>query len=250
MMHSFFGKAAIVTGGGSGIGRETALSFAKAGARVAVADISGQAAEETAHAISKVDGEAIALTVDVTQGEAVEAMVQSTVKAFGQIDYAFNNAGIFTVNFVPIADGDEFECDRIIAVNLKGVWLCLKYECRHMSARGSGAIVNTSSVVGKFPQPGISAYAAAKAGVIALTRSAALDYAAVGIRVNAVCPGSVETPMTAPLKDRMAGFVARVPMERMAQPREIADTVLFLCSDQASYITGQEIDVDGGYGVP
>lgn len=239
---------ALVTGAGSGIGRETALAFARSGARVVVADWAVPMGEETAHLIHQLGGEVIFVRTDVTLAAQVEAMVQRGIDEFGAIDCAFNNAGVAIRDGGSVAEFPEDEWDRLIGINLKGVWLCLKYECRHMVSRNRGAIVNASSIMGRVSSPAHSAYSAAKAGVIGMTQSAALDYAAQGIRVNAICPGGIRTPMTAN-PDMQARLIERTPMARLGEAREIADTVVWLCSEQASFITGQAIVVDGGYTV-
>jgi len=243
-------RVALVTGAASGLGRETALAFARAGVSVAVADVAVPAGEETAHLIERAGGEAIFVRTDVTKADEVENLVDTTVRTFGQMDYAFNNAGIAQPG-KPIAEYAEEDWDRIIAVNLKGVWLCLKYECGHMLKQKRGAIVNTSSIRGQVARAASSAYCASKAGVIGLTQSVALDYAKHGIRVNAICPGGIDTPLTADpaVQQAMSGFVDAVPMGRMGEAGEIAHAVLWLCSNQASYMTGQAITIDGGYTV-
>lgn len=245
---NMMGTVALVTGAGSGIGRATALAFAKAGAKTIVADIAEHSGRETEAMIREAGGESAFVHVDVTSARSVENMVDQTVEMYGRIDYAFNNAGIANQTSVGAADFDEEQWDRMLNINLKGVWLCLKYQCRQMLKQGNGAIVNTSSIMGVVSTPTGAAYSASKFGVIGLTKSVALDYAARGIRINAVCPGGIETPMTA--DPAMAEYLTRfTPMARMGVPREIAQTVLWLCSEQASYITGQAICVDGGYTV-
>lgn len=237
----------LVTGAGSGIGRAVALAFGEAGVRTVVADVADAAGEETAELIGKAGGTAIFVHTDVTSTVDVEKMVATAVRVFGRLDYAVNNAGIASSDKRgPVAEFPEEEWDRIVAVNLKGVFLCLKYECRQMIRHNSGAIVNTASTMGVLSRPGLSAYCASKAGVIGLTQTVALDYAAQGIRVNAICPGGVHTPMTSdPLMQKRLSDVS--PMRRLGEPAEIADAVLWLCSDRASFITGQAIGVDGGY---
>ncbi|MGH6782578.1 MAG: glucose 1-dehydrogenase [Sphingomonadaceae bacterium] len=244
-------RAAIVTGGGSGIGRGTALAFANAGVDVVVADINAIAGEETAHLVEAAGSKAIFVATDITSAEQVEAMVAAGVAAFGRIDHAFNNAGIAPPG-APIAEMAEADWDRMIAINLKGMWLCMKYECRQMLTQGGGAIVNTSSTMGVVSAPGLSAYSASKFGVVGLTKAVAMDYARHGIRVNAVCPGGIGgTAITDDPVHRqaMAQLEQATPMGRLGEPREIADTVLWLCSEGASYLTGQAITVDGGFTV-
>lgn len=241
-------KVAIITGGGSGIGRAAAQAFARNGARIVIADMATVAGEETAHLIESAGGKALFVRTDVSQNDEVEAMVADAVTTFGRLDYAFNNAGIGSGG-APITETMEADWDRTIAINLKGVWLCMKHECTHMLRQGGGAIVNTSSMMGMVSGPGISAYSASKAGVLGLTRSVALDFARQGIRVNAVCPGSVWTAMTERPDARLAmeRIAETTPMGRLGVPREIADAVVWLCSDQASFVTGQTFSIDGGF---
>jgi len=246
------GKSALVTGAGSGIGRATALAFAREGAWVAAADLSLEAAQETATLVEQAGGQAVAIAVDVSDDAAVEAMVQAAVNAFGGLDCAFNNAGI-----APAAVGAAMQkaCDiapdaweRILAVNLTGVWRCMRHEVAQMRRQGAGAIVNTASIGGLVGLPFSSAYTVSKHGVVGLTRVAAADYAADNIRVNAVCPGYVETPMTEEtLSKRGDRIMARVPMQRPGRPEEVAEAVVWMCSDRASFVTGAAWTVDGGY---
>jgi NAD(P)-dependent dehydrogenase (short-subunit alcohol dehydrogenase family) len=245
------GKVALVTGGGNGIGREAALLFAREGARVAVADYDGEAAAQTVGLINDAGGQAISLSGDVTQAAQVKAMLDGTIAAFGRIDCAFNNAGIAGHQVDATGqlthEWSEKSFDRMIEVNLKGVWLCMKHEIPLMLAQGSGVIVNTASVAGLIGLRTSSAYVAAKHGVIGLTKSAAIEYAETGLRVNAVCPGYIETRMTAPSREtRGDAIIARTPMRRYGQPREIAEMVVWFCSDRASYVTGAAYEVDGG----
>jgi NAD(P)-dependent dehydrogenase (short-subunit alcohol dehydrogenase family) len=246
------GKSALVTGGASGIGRATALAFAREGAQVAVADLTVERAHQAADEIAAQGGRAIALAVDVTDDAAVGAAVAATVAAFGRLDCAFNNAGIapYQVNSAAVTAGDLEEANwlRLIDVNLNGVWRCLRHEVRQMRAQGGGVIVNTASIAGKLGLPGSAAYVASKHGVVGLTKAAAIDHAPDNIRVNAVCPGYITTPMTEDSKRRRGEqIVARVPMARFGEPEEIAEAVVWMCSDRAGFVTGACWEVDGGY---
>jgi NAD(P)-dependent dehydrogenase (short-subunit alcohol dehydrogenase family) len=247
------GKVALITGGGGGIGRATALALVREGARVAVADFAAAAARDTVAAINTEGGQAITLTGDVSRPRDVRAMVADTLTAYGRLDCAFNNAGIAGHHVdaagKKTADWPEDAFDRMIAVNLKGVWLCMREEIRHMANHGGGAIVNTASIAGLIGLTTASAYVAAKHGVVGLTKTAALEYATDKIRVNAVCPGFVETPMTAPTRAsaRAAAITANIPFGRFGQPEEIAEMVVWLLSDRASYVSGAAYNVDGGW---
>ena len=251
MITNMRGRVALVTGAASGIGRATALKFAEAGASVAVSDINLAGAEETAHLITQTGGDAIALRADVSQSSQVEALIQQTVATLGRLDYAHNNAGIAygPGEMLHTAEQSEELFDRIIAVNLKGVWLCMKYELPQMIAQNGGAIVNTSSVLGLVGTKGVAAYAASKHGVAGLTKTAALEYARHNIRVNAVCPGVIRTAMTegifADPKTEQA-WVSSQAIRRAGDPAEVAQAVLWLCSDAASFVTGHMMAVDGG----
>jgi NAD(P)-dependent dehydrogenase (short-subunit alcohol dehydrogenase family) len=246
------GKVALVTGGGGGIGRAAALAFAREGARVAVADFVAAAARDTVALINAAGGQAITLTGDVTRAKDVRAMLDDTVTAYGRLDCAFNNAGIapyqVDASGKKTADWSEESFDRMIAVNLKGVWLCMKEEIPRMQGQGGGAIVNTASIAGLIGLVTSSAYVAAKHGVIGLTKTAALEYADAKIRVNAVCPGFIKTQMTEEtMRRRGEAIIAQIPLRRMGEPAEIAEMVVWLCSDRASYVTGASYNVDGGW---
>lgn len=246
------GKVALVTGGGGGIGRATALAMVREGAKVAVADFNAAAARDTVAQINQAGGQAITLTGDVTRAKDVGSIVNDTLSAYGRLDCAFNNAGIapyqVSASGQKTADWEEESFDRMIAVNLKGVWLCMKAEIRHMLDHGGGAIVNTASIAGLIGLPTSSAYVAAKHGVIGLTKTAAIEYADAKIRVNAVCPGFIETQMTADtMRRRGEAIMAMIPARRMGQPSEIAEMVVWLCSERASYVTGASYNVDGGW---
>jgi NAD(P)-dependent dehydrogenase (short-subunit alcohol dehydrogenase family) len=246
------GKAALVTGGGGGIGRATALAFAREGARVAVADYAAETAAETVAMIKAAGGEAITLTGDVTRDRDVKTMVDDTIVAFGRLECAFNNAGIapyqVDASGKKTAEWSESSFDRMIAVNLKGVWLCMRAEIRQMLTQGGGAIVNTGSIAGLIGLATSSAYVAAKHGVVGLTKTAALEYAEAGIRVNAVCPGFIKTRMTEEtMRRRGEAILAQIPVRRMGSPEEIAEMVVWLSSDRANYVTGAAYNVDGGW---
>ena len=246
------GKTALITGGGGGIGRAAALIFAREGARVAVADANRDAAQETVGQVNAAGGQAVSLGGDVTDSAAVQALIRGTLDAYGRLDCAFNNAGIagYQVNAAGqrTAEWSDASFDRMIAVNLKGVWLCMKHEILHMQANGGGAIVNTGSIAGLVGLPTSSAYVAAKHGVLGLTKTAAIEYAPDKIRVNAVCPGYIRTQMTEEVMARRGGTIlAMVPFRRMGEPNEIAEMVAWLCSDRASYVSGACYNVDGGY---
>ena len=244
MAGQFEGKAALVTGAGSGIGRASALAFAREGAKVVVADIAVEGGEETVRLIQAAGGEAYFVKADVAQASQVEVLVDKAVTAYGRLDYAHNNAGVLGSR-ASTADCTEEQWDRIIAVNLKGIWLCMRSEIPRMLTQGGGAIVNTASAAGLFGIRGYPAYAASKHGVAGLTKVAALDYVRAGIRVNAVCPGFIETPLVAGLAAEGSQRDAPVPIGRLGKPEEVAAAVLWLCSDAASYVTGHMMVVDG-----
>jgi len=243
------GKVALVTGGASGIGRATALAFAREGAHLMVADLA-PAGEDTAAQARALGAPAEFVRTDVARQADVDQLVARTMVLYGRLDCAFNNAGVEGV-LAPVADYPEEVFERVMRVNLFGVWRCLRAEIPRMIEGGGGAIVNTASVGGLVGAGSFSAYVASKHGVVGLTRCAAIDYAAAGIRVNAVCPGVIDTPML----DRLAagmpglqeGLAAMAPMRRLGTPVEIAEAVVWLCSDAASFVTGHTLAVDGGF---
>ena len=240
-------KVAVVTGGGSGIGRAACLLFAKEGASVVIADINETAAQSVA---DEIGAKAIAVRVDVTDRASTDAMVQAAITAFGKLDVAFNNAGLAgrTERFTRTGDFSGEESDRVIMVNQQGVWNCMRSELKAMIAGGGGAIVNTSSLAGIRGYAGMAPYAASKHAVIGLTKTAALEYAAKNIRVNAVLPGGVDTPMNATMPDGWQDVVARTqPMKRVGKPEEIAEAACWLLSDRASFVNAQALNVDGGW---
>jgi NAD(P)-dependent dehydrogenase (short-subunit alcohol dehydrogenase family) len=243
------GKVAIVTGGSSGIGRAAALALAREGARVAVGNRRVREGEETIRLIEKAGGEAVLVKTDVTRAGEVEALVEKTLQTYGRLDCAFNNAGT-AGETARTADCTEENWDNTVSVNLKGVWLCMKYEIPALLKNGGGTIVNNASVGGLLGMRGHPAYAAAKGGVIQLTRTAALEYATLGLRVNAVCPGFILTPMVAGpmgVKPELEEQIKRIqPMGRLGTPEEVAEAVVWLCSDDSSFVTGHPLVLDGG----
>jgi NAD(P)-dependent dehydrogenase (short-subunit alcohol dehydrogenase family) len=245
------GKVALITGGGSGIGRATAIVFGREGAKVAVADYNRAGGEETVRMIKNAGGEGFFVEANVAIAKQAEAMVAKTVETYGRLDCAFNNAGIEGQMGGNLADCSEENWGRIISINLTGVFLCMKYEIPQMLKSGGGSIVNTASAAGLIGLPGGTAYVASKHGVAGLTKSAALEYAKSGIRINAVCPGFIRTAMVERVIDGGSisedAMIAAEPIGRIGKPEEIANVVLFLSSDDASFVTGLPMPVDGGY---
>lgn len=251
MNWDFHDKVALVTGAGSGLGLATAKAFAAAGAGVVLADWDEQAAQSAAAELDAGGFKALAVHCDVSDDAQVEAMVERTVATFGRLDAAYNNAGIQNV-LADAADAPRDDYDRVMGVNLRGVWSCMKFELRQMRKQGSGAIVNCSSIGGLVGGAQRGTYHAAKHGVLGLTKSAALEYAAGGIRINAVCPGLISTPMGERMRaegqgEALEALLNMVPAGREGRPEEIADAVLWLCSEASSYVVGQSLAVDGGF---
>jgi NAD(P)-dependent dehydrogenase (short-subunit alcohol dehydrogenase family) len=244
------GKVALVTGGGSGMGRASALEFAAHGAKVVVADYVAEGGERTVAVIRDKGGEATFVQADVSNPAQVQALIKKVVDTYGRLDCAHNNAGIEGL-IGPLADCTVENWNRIIATNLTGVWLCMKYEIPQMLKQGGGAIVNTASAAGLEGIVGLSAYCSSKHGVVALTKAGAKDYAKTGIRVNAVCPGPIDTPMLERIADVSAATIQNAgdstPMGRNGKPEEVARVAVWLCSDAASYVTGVAMPVDGGF---
>jgi NAD(P)-dependent dehydrogenase (short-subunit alcohol dehydrogenase family) len=244
------GKVTLITGGGSGIGQATALRAASEGAKIMIADYVPEGAERTVRMIKEAGGEASCLAADVSITKQVEVMVSKTVETYGRIDCAFNNAGI-EGKFDSTIECTEENFDRVIAIDLKAVWLCMKYEIPQMLKQGGGTIVNTASIAGLLGFNGIPAYVAAKHGVVGLTRTAALEYAQKNIRVNCVCPGVINTPMVRRAIDSgglsEADVVVAEPVGRLGKPEEIAEGVIWLLSDAASFVTGHPLTIDGGW---
>ncbi len=244
------GKSALITGAGTGIGRGAALCFARHGAKVAVADIVPETGEETVRLIKAAGGEAFFVKCNVASAAEVKAMVERVAAQFGRLDCAFNNAGVETA-LLKLADDTEENFDRLVAVNMKGVWLCMKYEIHQMLAQGGGgAIVNTASTAALVGTDLHAIYCATKHGVIGLTKTGAIEYAKDGIRINAVCPGGTETPMLQrlipELKRRGRAMARMTPMARAARPEEMGEVAAWLCSDRASFVTGHSMVADGG----
>lgn len=243
----FRGKVALVTGGSTGIGRATAIAFAHQGAKVVIGDVNNEA-NETVRLIKAAGGDALFVPTDVTKSSQVEALVAKTVQTYGGLHCAFNNAGVVAMN-QNIADMDDAVFDRVLDVDLKGVYLCLKHEIRHMLKAGGGSIVNTASIAGLVGFGGIGSYVAAKHGVIGLSKAAAIEYGQNNIRVNVLAPGVVETPMTKELLDNPAAaalYKNSILLRRSGKPEEMTGIVLYLCSSLGSFATGQVFTIDGG----
>jgi NAD(P)-dependent dehydrogenase (short-subunit alcohol dehydrogenase family) len=252
MAGQFEGKVALVTGGSAGIGRAAALLFAREGARVVVAaDINVKGGEETVNAIRGEGGEAIFVRTDVSRSADVSRLVKTAVEVYGRLDCALNNAGVPQAMRTPTAELTEEDWDRVININLKGVWLCMKHEIPQMLKQGGGVIVNTSSIGGLIGLPNRAAYTASKHGIVGLTKTAALEYARNGIRVNAVCPAFTRTPVMNRIFKENPGSEAKVsslvPFGRLEEPEEVAQAVIWLCSEKASFVTGHAMAIDGGY---
>lgn len=251
MARTLEGKVALVTGGGTGIGRAASLAFAREGATVIVSDMNAETGKETAELVRAAGGAADFIRADVTKASDVVALVGATVSTHQRLDCAFNNAGIAGPIGSLTHEYPDNGWDHVLAVNLKGVWLCMRAEIPHMLAQGGGAIVNNASIWGLVGAPGAAAYVASKHGVAGLTRAAALEYAAKGIRINAVNPGTIRTPILEPFVAAMPDFVpvmtAKHPIGHIGSPEEVAEAVVWLCSDAASFVVVQNLPVDGGY---
>lgn len=250
MTQRLAGKIALVTGGGGGIGRAAALAFVREGAKVAVVDVDAAAAAEVVEAVAADGGEAIRIQADVSNVKQVAAMIEEVVARFGRLDIAFNNAGI-DIEHEPLASASEDAFDQLMRVNVKGIWLCMKFEIAQMLKQGGGAIVNTSSIAGLIGAPRQPLYCATKHAVLGLTKAAALEYGRKGVRVNAVCPGIIRTEMTERAIARDPKRAARIdqahPIGRLGEAEDIARSVVYLCSDDAAFVLGQALAVDGGY---
>ena len=251
MAGEFEGKVAIVTGASSGIGRSTAYAFASRGAKVLVADVDTRGGEETVNHIRESGGEAIFVKTDVSRSDEVQALVNRAVEIYGRLDYALNNAGVNRGIGVPTADYKEEDWDIVQSINLKGIWLCMKYEIRQMLKQGGkGSIVNTASISGLSAHPADPAYVSSKFGCVGLTKTAALEYAKTGIRINCVCPGPVKTALFDRVEEAIPGASEgakdMVPMGRVGEPDEIAEAVIWLSSEAASFVTAMAMSIDGG----
>jgi len=244
------GKIALITGAGSGIGRATALIFAREGATIALSDIAAEGGQETLRMVKQAGAEAIFVRTDVSKLAEVEALIAKVISNWGRLDCAFNNAGI-DGKMAKTAECTEETWNRTIAVNMTGVFFCMKAEIPHMLRQGGGAIVNTASAAGLTGSPGLPAYVASKHGVVGLTRAAAIEYGREKVRINCVCPGPIRTPMLGRLlssrPEMEQRFASAEPLKRLGEPAEIGEAVAWLCSDAASYVTGHAMSVDGGY---
>lgn len=249
MVPQFSGKVALVTGAASGIGRATAIAFARHGAKVVVSDVDDDAGAETVALVRAQNTDALFVHADVSRRSAVEALISAAVQMYGRIDFAFNNAGVSGARAM-MADYSEESWDRVIDINLKGVWLCMKYELQQMLRQGGGVIVNTSSTAGQTGSRGVGAYVASKHGVIGLTKAAALEYARQNIRVNAILPGTIHTHLidefTRGNEQMLQEFAEGEPIGRLGRPEEVANAVIWLCSTESSFVTGATLAVDGG----
>ena len=242
----FDGKVALVTGGSSGIGKATALAFARAGANVVIASRRVTEGEQTVHEICERGGDAIFVKTDVSKASEVEGLMNQTIEFYGRLDYACNNAGTFVMG--RLFELSEEEWERTINANLKGIWLSLKYQIPIMLQQKGGVIVNMASMSAIIGNPGVSIYSASKGGVVALSQSAAIEYAASGIRINAISPGVISTPMVDDIPTPLLEDIqSKHPIGRLGKPEEIADAVVWLCSDKASFVTGHNMVIDGGY---
>lgn len=251
MLHSLKSKVVLVTGGSTGIGRASALAFYREGAKVVVADVNVEEGNNTIHLIRENGGDAVFWEADISKAQTVETLVDKIADQYGRLDCALNNAGVVGAQGLT-ADCTEENWDHIIGVNLKGTWLCMKYEIRQMLKQGSGSIVNVSSVTGSVGYPTLPAYVTSKHGIVGLTKVSALEYAKSGIRINAVCPGYVRTPMLEGVfngwSDEVETMISQhEPVGRVGKPEEIAEAVLWLSSDAASFVTGHAMAVDGGF---
>ncbi len=242
----FEGKVALVTGGSSGIGKATAIAFARAGANVVIASRRVTEGEETVHEICERGGDAIFVKTDISKASEVEGLMDQTIEFYGRLDYACNNAGTFVMG--RLFELSEEEWERTINANLKGIWLSLKYQIPIMLQQKGGVIVNMASMSAIIGNPGVSIYSASKGGVVALTQSAAIEYAASGIRINAISPGVISTPIVDDIPTPLLEDIqSKHPIGRLGKPEEIADAVVWLCSDKASFVTGHNMVIDGGY---
>jgi NAD(P)-dependent dehydrogenase (short-subunit alcohol dehydrogenase family) len=250
-MAAFTEKVALITGGSAGIGRATAIAFAREGAKVVVASRRIKEGEETVQLVKKAGSDGFFIKTDVAKAADVRAMVEKTIATYGRLDYAFNNAGVIEEKPGPLVEQSEETFGRIMDINVKGVWLSMKYEIPEMLKRGGGAIVNMSSVAGVVGFPGLGIYIASKHAVIGLTKSAAVEYSKLGVRINAVNPAAIETEMLGHVAgdnpEALAQMAAGHPIGRIGRPEEVAEAVIWLCSDKASFVTGHSLLVDGGY---